>query len=152
MSSSFLAEFDEVLSGVQAGPANRWVFANFFSVVVAAQGSISPVYWPGGGLAKPIPGLPTNERWYGGDELAGHLLLWRDEVIKHSDVNDFSTWIPVSQTSVSLSVETLSDFTQPISGSETDWIFLSTDSAAFVEGMYVRIDLNSNDPENASFN
>lgn len=152
MNSQFLAELEPIFTGAQAGPANRWTACNFFDKVVFAQSSVQPQYWPKGGPARPLPGLPSAEGWDGVEEFAGHLLLWRDEVIKWSNLNDFTTWIPVSATAVSLRTDTLEDFIQTGPSVPTDWIYVDEDSATFVKGQFVRIDLNENDPTSATYN
>jgi hypothetical protein len=150
--SQFLAELEPIFAGAQAGPANRWSACNFFDKVVFAQSSVAPLYWPKGGDARVLPGLPSGEAWDGVEEFAGHLILWRDEIIKWSDLNDFSTWLPVTSTAVSLRVETLEDFIQPGPSIPTDWIHVDEDAATFVVGQFVRVDLEENDPTSATYN
>lgn len=152
MSSQFLAELELIFSGAQAGPANRWTACNFFDKVIFAQSSVPPVYWPKGGQARPVPGLPSSEGWDGVEEFAGHLMLWRGEIIKWSDLNDFTTWIPVNETAVTLRADTLENFTQPAPSQQTGWIHLNEDFGTFVIGQFVRIDLNEEDPVSATYN
>lgn len=150
--TQFLAELESIFSGAQAGFPARWTACNFFDKVIFAQSSVPPQYWPGGGLARPLPGLPDATGWDGVEEFAGHLLLWKGERIKWSDINDFTTWIPVSATAVSLRADTLEDFSQPALSVPTGWVYLEEDSASFVVGQYVRIDLDENDPISATYN
>lgn len=150
--SQFLAELEPLFSGAQAGPPSRWVACNFFDKVIFAQASIAPQYWPGGGLLRPLPGLPDSTAWDGVEEFAGHLVLWKGDQLKWSDINDFSTWIPVSTTAVNLRADTLDDFAQPALSVESEWVHLNEDSATFVVGQYVRVDLNDSDPTTATYN
>jgi hypothetical protein len=148
----FVAHLDEIWTGAQAGFPRRWTACNFFDKAFFAQGSIPPVYWPKGGRALPVPGLPDTTGWDGIEEFSGHLILWKGERFKWCAKNDFTLWIPVLETAVSLAVDTLEDFTHPSIGSRTDWIHIDEDSAMFTVGQFVRIDLNANDPLNASYN
>lgn len=150
--SQFLAELESIYSGAQAGFPARWTACNFFDKVVFAQSSIAPIYHTGGGMARPLPGLPDQTGWDGVEEFTGHLLLWKGDRIKWSNLNDFTTWIPVSATAVSLRAATLDDFSQPALSVTTDWIHLDEDSASFVVGQFVRIDLDENDPTTATYN
>ena len=146
MSREFVAYLEEIWTGAQAGFPMRWVGCNFFDKAFFAQGSIPPVYWPKGGRARPVPGLPDTSAWDGIEEFAGHLILWKGERYKWCHINDFTTWIPVGTTATSLNVETLEDFQHPNVGATTDWIHVDEDSAMFTVGQYVRIDLNDLDP------
>jgi hypothetical protein len=147
MAHQFLAELEEIYTGAQAGAVDRWSAVDFFDKVIFGQSSVFPLYWPGGGKARPLPGLPSTEQAYDGVEvLAGHIVLWRGELIKWGDLNDYTTFIPVSQTAVSLRAITLNFFTQPASGDLTDWIHLDETNTSFVVGQFVRVDLNEDDP------
>lgn len=152
MPSQFLAELEEIYTGAQAGPTNRWSACNFFDKVIFATGSVSPQYWPGGGDARPLPGLPSGIGYDGVEAIAGHIVLWKDETIKWGDLNDFTNFIPVGETAVSLRATTVNAFTQPAADHVTpDWIHLDEDLQSFVEGQFVRVDLNSDDPTAAKY-
>lgn len=148
----FLAELGEIWTGAQAGFPLRWSACNFFDKAFFAQGSIPPVYWPKGGRARAVPGLPDTTGWDGIEEFAGHLILWKGERWKWSHVNDFTVWIPIGESSTVLSVFTLDAFPQPSVGGTTDWIHVDEANAMFTVGQFVRIDLNSNDPITATYN
>lgn len=147
----FQAELEEIFTGAQGGAANRWTGCNFFDKVLFATSSVEPQYWPGGGNARPIPGLPAGVGWDGIEVVAGHPVVWKGETIKWADIHDFTNWIPVGTTAVSLRATTLTSFRHPSAGFATDWIHLDEDGAAFVEGQYVRVDIDDNDPTQANY-
>jgi hypothetical protein len=164
MAQQFLGELEEIYTGAQGGYVNRWSAANFFDKVLFATSSISPIYWPGTfpyqspesgtelGRARQIPGLPSTVGYDGVEVIGGHVVLWKDEVLTWSDLNDFTCYIPVATTAVSLVGTTLTSFTHPASGFESDeWIHIDEDSSAFVEGQFVRVEVYPNDPTQALY-
>lgn len=164
MAQQFLGELEEIYTGAQGGYVNRWSAANFFDKVLFANSSVSPLYWPGTffyqspddgssqGLARPIPGLPSSVGYDGVEAVAGHVVLWKGKTIKWSDINDFSNYIPVAVTAVSLVAETQNTFDHPAAGFETsDWIHLDETSSAFVVGQYVRLEVEPLDPTQALY-
>src|ERR1039458_7916448 len=54
--------------------------------------------------------------WDGVTSFAGHAVLWLDDRLKWSDLNDFTTWYPVAQTAVSAVLPLSLPFTQPALG------------------------------------
>jgi len=152
MSHQLLAELDEIFAGASGGSADRWMAESFFSHVLFANSSVTPQYWSGGGQARPIPGLPDANAYDGVCVLASHVILWRDDLVKYSDVNDFTNWVPVSDAINELSEDTLEAFVQPGPGEQTPWLHYADSFNAFVKGQYVRIDLNPDDIVNATYN
>jgi hypothetical protein len=152
MSLEFLGELEEIFAGAQAGLSHRWSACNFFDKVILAQSSVPVQYWPGGGKARPLPGLSTNEYWDGVTALFGHLMLWRGNVFKWSDVNDFSMWIPVGETATTARATLASSFVQPGPGLLTSFLDLVEKDRTFTVGQYVRIELNADDPQTAVYN
>lgn len=149
--SQFLAELEEIFTGAQAGQVNRWSAVDFFDKVLLAQSTIQPQYWPGGGRTRAIPGLPSTEGWDGIEVVGGHVVLWRGNVIKWSELNDFTNWIPVLLTAVSMTATTTELFKHPAVGETTDWIHLDRDDQIFAVGQYVRLVLDENDPATALY-
>lgn len=104
-----------------------WSADNFNDKIIFAQHDNRAQYWtpPLPTVAQDLPGLPTDGTfnpktddalWDGVTVFANHALLWKNDRIKWSDLNDFSLWIPVAETAVS-TVLTLSDpFVQPAVG------------------------------------
>jgi hypothetical protein len=153
MPQQFLAELEELYTGAQAGRVNRWSAVDFFDKVIFAQSSILPLYWPGGGSARPLPGLPADEPgWDGVEVVSGHVVLWRDDVLRWGDLNDYSTFLPIATTAVSLRTDTLNFFLQPIVGEPTDWIHCDETDISFVKDQFVRIDLEVDDPTKITSN
>ncbi len=152
MASEFLAELEEIFTGSQAGFDFRWTATNFFDKVVLAQSSVMPQYWPGGGPARPVPGLPAEDGWDGVTAMAGHLLLWRDDRVKYCDLDDFTTWIPVLNTATTARATIASPFMHPKPGFVSDWVYTLEPDKVFTPGGYARIDLNADDPTSAIYN
>ena len=146
MSLQFVAKLTPIFSGAQGSLTSRWTADNFIDKVLAANPSIPPVYWPGSGMARVIPGLPLDEAWDGVSVVAGHAVLWKGSVLKHSALNDFALWIPVAVTAASGRATLVGSFSQPATGTETDWVYLTGVSGSFVVGQYVRIVSNESDP------
>ncbi len=151
-SFEFLAELDEIYTGAQAGAANRWSAVNYFDKVVLAQASVNAIYWPGGGVARELPGLNPDDVWDGVAAMANHLLLWKGDRLKWNDVDDFSNWIPVGNTSTSVVATLASSFDQPEVGDTTDWVYFTEPDLVFAVDQFVRVTLNENDPTTAIYN
>lgn len=157
----FLGELEQIFTGAQGGYVNRWSAANFFDKVLFANASVSPQYWAGTfpyqagsemlGLARPIPGLPRSVGYDGVEIVAGHPVLWQGATIKWADIHDFTMWLPVGVTAVSLVAETQTAFEHPAAGFDTNWIHLDEDASAFVAGQYVRVEVNPEDPTRAQY-
>lgn len=163
MAQQFLGELEEIYTGAQGGAVNRWSATNFFDKVLFAHASIPPIYWPGTfpyqspvdgspqGLARQIPGLPS-VGYDGVEVVAGHVVFWKGELLKWSDLNDFTNYIPVGETAVSLVTTTQNSFEHPAAGFETDnWIHLDESDTAFVVGQFVRVEAYPNDPTQALY-
>ncbi len=147
----FVANFTEIFSGAQAGRVNRWSATNFIDKVIATTASVSPQYWPGTGLARPLPGLADAAGWEGVTVIAEHVVLWRGDTLLHSDLQDFTVYIPIAETAVSLRAPVTADFIQPAPGGMTGWLHYETTGTAFVVGQFVRIDLHPDEPDLAAY-
>lgn len=148
----FLSELTKVYTGAQAGITHRWSSCNYNDKAIFTTSSIpGPIYWAGGNIARPIPGLPSDTGFDGVEALSGRLVFWKGETITWSDQNDFTMFIPVSTTAVSFRANTTEDFVQPSVGQITDWIHLDRADGSFVVGQFVRIDLNPESISTASY-
>jgi Concanavalin A-like lectin/glucanases superfamily len=134
-------------SGGSADSEYRWSGTNFFDKVVVAQNNIVPQYWVTGGTFRDLPGLAvvdednnTDDTYTGVFSFTNHLILWRDNKIKWSDVNDFSNWVPVASTIASLRLTLTNSFVQPAADATTDWLDVDETLAGLTVGQYVRID------------
>jgi len=144
VSTHFKADLTNIMPvDATAGPLYRWSFADFFNSVLIAQNTITPHYWPGSGVAKPIPGLYDDSAWAGVEVVGGHAVLWRGNILKASATNDFTTWIPISATASTARGAIKNDFTQPAAGAETPWITLDDPDDLFAVGQFARIDLDA---------
>ena len=153
MSQHFKAHLSNIMPvAATAGPVNRWSFVDFFDKVLIAQATVAPHFWPGAGMARPVPGLPDDSAWDGVEVIGGHPVLWRGNELLVGATNDYTTWIPVGTTASTARAPILDAFVQPDVGSTTDWIRLDDPDDTFVVGQFARIDLDSADPEIATFN
>lgn len=151
MSQEFVAHLNEIFDGAQAGFVHRWSACNYFDKVILANRTVPLLYWPGYGKARQVPGLSSSEGWDGVESIAGHLVLWRGDLIKWSGLNDFSMWIPVGETAASVRSNTLTSFKHPAVDEVTDWVYLDESDEDFVKGQYVRVDYNTEDPTIAQY-
>lgn len=135
-----LIEITEIFSGGNTSTSNRWSAVNFLNKVCFANNTVKPQYWIGTGTTIDIPGLPISGGYDGISSFQGHLMLWKGRTLKWSDVNDFSCWIPIAETSATLRMEVLEDFTQPSPGVTTDWIYVLEAPENLVVDGFVRID------------
>lgn len=113
---SFLASLTPLYSGNQISTGFNWKADNFSDKILFAQRDNRCQYWtpPLPNLALDVPGLPSNDaQWDGVTVFANHALLWRDDRLKWSDVNDFTTWIPVATTAISAVFTLATDYIQP---------------------------------------
>jgi hypothetical protein len=138
--NSYSANLTEIFSGAAAALDDRWSAASFFDKVAFAHRSVPPQYWPGYGYCKPIPGLPSDERWAGVTEVQGHLVGWRGNRLRWSAANDFSTWIPIGATAAALRLTLCNGFQQPATGNMTGWLWVQEPPDGLVAETYVRIE------------
>lgn len=95
-----------------------WTAENFYDKIIAAQRDNNVQYWlTSTSSSADVPGLPTGDsKWDGVTVFFGHVLLWKDDRIKWSDVDDWTAWIPVANTAISAVLTTTVDFVQPALG------------------------------------
>jgi hypothetical protein len=148
MADQLVGHITQIFDGATGGRTARWSAANFVDKVLFCNPSVAdPQYWPGSGVARPIPGLPrTSGGWDGVSVFAGHVILWHGSTIKHASVDDFALWIPVAATAAVGRALTVEEFIQPVEGADTDWIRLHTVSGTFVKEQFVRVVSNESDP------
>lgn len=144
MAKHFKANLSDIMPvEASSGPLYRWHYVDFFSSVLIAQNTIQPYYWPGSGMAKPLPGLSDESAWAGVEVVGGHAVLWRGNILKASAVNDFTTWIPISATASVARGAIKDDLIQPAVDGETPWITLDDPDDLFAVGQFARIDLDA---------
>ncbi len=148
MADQLVGHITQIFDGATGGRTARWSASNFVDKVLFCNPSVpEPQYWPGAGVARPIPGLPrTSGGWDGVTVFGGHVILWKGPLLKHSEVDDFALWIPVSLTASVGRALTVEDTLQPVEGANTDWILLHTVSGLFVKEQFVRVVSNESDP------
>lgn len=132
----------EIENSCTASLENRWFAADFFNKVIYNWRGSGLRYWVPGYSAKLlVPGLPTADLYDGVAEFGGQVITWDGNRLKWSEVNDFSMWLPVSQTAATGRLAVKTAFVQPAPGGvvrvETDGL-----ATAWPKGLYVRIDLN----------
>lgn len=138
---SFQSNLTEIFSGSSSNAANRWIACNYNDKVLFAHNSVIPQYWPGYGNTLPIPGLDNNQRYIGVAAFYGHVMLWFSNILKYSDTNDFTNFIPVGETAVAIRLTLTDGFVQPIIGVTTDWIYVNEIPTGLVELAFVRIEI-----------
>lgn len=121
-----------------------WHMQNFFDKVLIAQHDNEAQYLPPAGTAtKDLPGLTVgDEKWDGVESFFGHALLWKEDRLKWSDVNDFSNYIPVATTAASFTLTIATGgYVQPAAGA-TVTVNVNEDPVALgvTVGQYVRVD------------
>jgi hypothetical protein len=132
-------QLEQIYSGGNASITERWHFANFFNRIFFCNPNNDIGIYDGTLPTRIAPGLPMDElRWDGVTVFANHVMVWRGNVIRWSDINDGTIWIPVGETSGTGVVTTLHTFQQPQPGGQ---ITLEVDSipTGWVQGTYVQI-------------
>lgn len=127
---AFTATLTDLFTGSPTTAGYFWSAADFFDKVLLAQHDNFPQYWVNGASSTNIlPGLALNENQFSGTpdgsanfdgvtSFFGHVILWNDDIIKWSDLNDFTNYIPVGSTATSATLTIKSPgFTQPAIGS-----------------------------------
>lgn len=115
----FIAQIVPLYTGVPTSLGFSWTADNFDDKVLFAQHDNLSQYWtpPLPRLCQDLPGLPSNDsNWDGVSVVANHAMLWKEDRIKWSDINDFTNWIPVATTAVSSALSVATDFVQPSPG------------------------------------
>lgn len=147
----YLLTLTEIYPGASGSPlANttpefRWSFTDFLNKAVAVQKDIVPQYYLTGDT-RDIPGLPTGNKYDGCETFFNHLLLWKDQILKSSDLADLTTWIPVASSISNLSLTLSSDITQPAAGAlatvsgGSNWLPVTEAPTGLTVGQFVRID------------
>lgn len=114
----FTAILDQIFEGVAPADGRIWSAIDFYDKEIYAQRDNVAQYWKPGFSdgSMDLPGLTNDDddKWDGCESFFSHILLWRDDIIKWSAVNDFTLWIPVSQTIATWAMTVgASGFTQP---------------------------------------
>jgi hypothetical protein len=148
----FVGNFKRIYEGAAAGRVSRWVHDVLDDKLLVATPSTPALYWPGVGVARPIPGLPSGRGWDGVAVIAKRVVLWSGQTVKSSATGDFAQWIPVPVTAADGRGVTTEQFTQPDIGAFTPWVFMEDVSGSFVPGQFVRVVSNEDDAENITYN
>ena len=88
----------QIFSGASASLSLPWKAVDFYDKVIFAQRSVATQAWKQSTGIYPLPGLPANDTYDGVESFQGHLLLWKNEILKWSDLNDVTNHIPVAET------------------------------------------------------
>jgi hypothetical protein len=132
-----IIKLDPIYTQGQATVSKRWVAVNFFNRIIFVNPNNDVLYYDGTNT-RILGGLPLNElRWDGGVSFVNHVVLWKGNTLRWSDVNDAQNWIPVGATSGTGVVNTITNFTQPVVNS-TVTVQVDGDPAGWVEGTFVR--------------
>lgn len=128
---TYTAALTSIFTGNSPSAGYLWRAADFFDKVIFAQHDNRPQSWIGGAASSlDLPGIAINSldpfsasddgnsHFDGCESFFGHLLLWHNDTLLWSDLNDFSNYIPIGITSVSAVLKTVgtSAFTQPAVG------------------------------------
>lgn len=138
----FFGTLTPIFSGSTASRDDKWMFTDFYDKVIAAHKSVKPQWWPGYGSSRDLPGIESTYQADGVSQFANHILMWSGDRIRWSDIDDFSTWIPVGSTAGTGNTSNVFGFTQPAAGENTAPIFVTDRPLGWVEEMFVRIDNN----------
>ena len=147
----FAAHYRSILDGADTSATNRWVAAEFLDRVLFATPSVVPQYWAGGDKARQVPGLPDSNGYDGVEVFDGHVVLWKGDVVKWSDRNDFAQWIPTNLTASYGRATTEDSFIMPPVGSATSHLRLTGLAGEFVEGQFVRVVTAGDDLNNCFY-
>lgn len=144
----------QIFTGAAASLSNRWQFCSFLDKALFAQSTVTPKYWPGYGNALDLPGLPVDQtlvlngstidkgpvRWDGIISYQGHVMGFQGSTLTWSDVNDFTNYIPVSNTIQDIALTLADNFTQILPETVSGWVFFNESTVGIVPDMYVRLD------------
>jgi hypothetical protein len=132
-------ELEQIFSGGSATLEQRWHFANFFNRIFFCNSNDDIRVYDGTLPTFIAPGLPTTElRWDGCTVFANHVMVWKGNVIRWSDINDGTLWIPVGETSGTGVVSNIVAFAQPAIGSSVQ-VELDKIPTGWVSGTFIRI-------------
>jgi len=106
--------------GNQTTQGYSWSAVGFTDNILFAQHDNVSQYWiPPAETARPLPGLPSSDaEWDEVTTFADHVLLWKGDRLKWSDVNDFTLYLPVATTAVSAVLTLNAAFIQPPVGGQ----------------------------------
>ncbi len=145
-------ELEVVFESANTGRTARWSAVSFVDKSFFTAPSVPPIYWqpgltqdPDTGKCRAVAGLPDSDGFDGVSEFAGHLLLWRGQTLKWSDLNDIMNWIPVALTAATGRAVAANDVAQPDVGSNSAFVSLTDFSGEFVVDQFVRIVSNEDD-------
>ena len=139
MALQFSGILESIYSGASTARTARWDAVDYIDRVLFATPSVQPLFWPGSGMARPLPGLPDSNGYDGVEIFDDHVMLWRGALLKWSDRGDFSNWIPVGITAAFGTAVLESDFTMTPAGSTTSHAYVTDLAGEFVTGQYARI-------------
>lgn len=116
--NSFEGFLSTLFTGSVSSRGFNWSADNFSDKVILAQHDNPALYWtPPSAVALPLPGLPVKEANYDGVAIfQNHVLLWRDDNLLWSDLDDFTLYLPVAQTAVAATLTLTAPFAQPDTG------------------------------------
>jgi len=124
-----------------ARPGRRFVCCNYLNKVLVTHPDVAPVMWDASSPSvSVIPGLPAGTTYKGVNAFQGFILLWSGDILKWSDQNDFTMWIPVGTTASSFVFNTTAVFTLPAVGVESDYIYVDQNPTGLQALQFLRID------------
>ena len=148
MPLQFKAKIHEIYSGAETNKESRWTAADWFDRILFVAPGAKPLFWsPGMERAREIPGLVSTQGYSGLEVFNGHLLIFYEDKIKWSAKNDYSLWIPISETPSVGSGLLKNDITAGELSSTIGPVDLTDVTGSFADGQYVRIVSNEFSPE-----
>ena len=124
-----------------ARTARRFVACNYLDKVIVTHPDVAAVTWDAiSSTTNPLPGLPVGDTYRGINAFQGLLCVWKGDVFKWSDVNDFTTWIPVGTTAGSFVFTLTQPFTLPAVGVASALIHVDKNPTGLIVGQFARID------------
>ena len=139
MALQFSGILESIYSGASTARTARWYAADYIDRVLFATPSVQPLFWPGSGKARPLPGLPDVNGYDGIEVFDEHVLLWSGARLKWSARSDFANWVPVGATAAFGIASLESDFTMTPTGAATSHAYITGPAGEFVVGQYARI-------------
>ena len=143
--TSYIVDPSQIFSGNTASDKRYgWSAQNFYNRIIAAQHDNNVQQWfPTDTQTFDLPGLPAGDAmWDGVEVFFGHTMLWKQNRLKWSDVNDTANFIPISTTvsDVELTIDTggfaqPSDYTTPATIPTVE----NPTTAGLVVGQFIRI-------------
>lgn len=152
MPLQFKAKLTEIYNSAKTSRSSRWVAADWFDRVLFASPGAMPLFWaPGMQVAREIPGLPTAQGYDGLAVFNGHLILHYGDVLKWSDKNDYSLWIPIGSSPTTGSGKLIKDITAGEVSGTIGPVDLYDWTGELSAGQYVRIVANESSPSNITY-